>query len=260
MKKLILFIFVIFLFQNIDVNSFTCSVKDNCASEENLIFYMYSSTDTHISTITTSWPKKLCCTSEISNSCSADVKSQLFKLYSNAEGHISTSSSTTYPTPICISLANDAPGYIECNLKPTCDAGEQCIITLSSTDDAHVSDCSANGYSNKVCCKATVCPVGFTWDFSTGTCKPAFAICYTGNVGSSTADPGSLCGNKWRNPISQNDPYWIDAIDADEPDCFRFSNAQACCYVSTYNNKEYGAYQDINLKTCTVDEIINGQC
>ena len=120
------------------------------------------------------------------------------------------------------------------------DADKQVTANFNCNDD--------NGYTwNGVEC-VSVCPAGFTWNPITRTCEPAFEVCYRGDIGSLISDPGYACVDKWRAPTSQSEPYWRDAIDADEPDCFRFTNTQSCCYFTTFNSKEYGQYQGVVVK------------
>ena len=196
MRKLILFIFIIFLFQVIEINSFeppiSCSIQTNC--NENTIFYMYNNVDTHVSKTNTNWPQKLCCSSDMGNSCNPDIlNTPLFKLYLSSDGHVSLTNSN-YPEKVCLSVNNvkTGQGNIACTLKynnQACDQGQKCIITLSSSDDAHVSACDVAGsYPNKLCCGATVCPPGFTYDPLQKTCIVP-AACYVGDVESLTSDP-----------------------------------------------------------------------
>jgi hypothetical protein len=274
MKKLILFIFIILLFQvteinSFDPNAFTCSVKASCNANENIIFYMYNNVDTHVSTTNTNWPYRLCCTKMI-NSCGG-LYTTLFKLYLSPDGHASISNSN-YLNQVCLSVYNAevGQGAISCSLKPTCSTGEQCIVTLSSSDDAHVSACGVSGsYSNELCCGATVCPEGFGWNEKLnngkGGCEPAFGVCYTGDRNTLTSDEGT-CKDKWRTPTKQDEPYWRDAVNLDRQDCFDSSsgvNILACCPLtpnSVYNNKEYGTFEDIIVKKCTVEQINAKTC
>ena len=231
MKKevLIVFIFAFLLFQGIDADAFQCAVRNTCLSNENAIFYMYDNIDTHISK--TTWPKRLCCTNEISNSCTANVKAVLFKLYSSSEGHVSQNPSSAYSNQICLSLASSAQGFVQCSYRENsnCNSDEKCIVTLSGNEDAHVSDCSSNGYNNKLCCKATVCPEKFVYRAAVGGCVAPFAEC-SNLDGFLTLGEARTCVNV--------PPYTAPKTDLcviEEPTPYR----QACCFSTTYNGNDY---------------------
>ena len=125
-------------------------------------------------------------------------------------------------------------------------------LTSGCTSDA---ECCSGLYCIDGACG---CPDGFTWDLDAQTCVVAFAFaaCYKGTVGNSTGEPGQSCLARWRDPYTsatsfygQNQPYWKDAIDSDEPDCFRIGNTQSCCYLTNFSNKEYGEFSNIIVKT-----------
>jgi len=253
MKKLILPIFVILLFQFISVDAFECRVRDNCLAGENTIFYMYDNIDTHLSK--TAWPERLCCTTEISNSCAANVKSVLFKLYSSSEGHVSQSPSSTYSNQICLSLANNAQGFIQCSYRENsnCNSDEKCIVTLSGNEDAHVSDCSSNGYNNKLCCKATVCPEEFRYSAAVGGCVVQFVEC-------SNLD-GFIQKGEARTCV--NTPPYTDSENSCVTNLQNLGSLpyrEACCFSTTYNGNDYYEYENIGVKSCTFEEIEKGLC
>ncbi len=247
MKKLILLFTLFLLFQIIDVNAFTCSVKNACNSNENLILYMYNNVDTHVSSSKTNvnWPYKLCCT-ELVDSCSG-LYTQLIKLYLSQDGHASLINNN-YPQRVCLSIPNAVVGQgnIECNYRENsnCNSDEQCVLTLSGKDDAHVSACDVQGsYSNKLCCKATPCPKDFVWDplanNGKGACISNFAEC------------SNLDKTRGSQRVCVNVPPYTDAknlcvVEAPIP------YERACCFATKYNNDDYYRYNNIVVKKLVI--------
>jgi len=238
MKKLILLFTLFLLFQIIDVNAFACSVKNTCSSNENLILYMYSNVDTHVSGSKTNvnWPYKLCCT-ELVDSCTG-LYTQLIKLYLSQDGHVSLINNN-YPQQVCLSIPNAVVGQgnIECNYRSNnCNSDEQCILILFSNDDAHVSACDVAGsYPNKLCCKATPCPKDFTYNIQTKSCVAAFQEC-------SNLDGSSGLSRKCVGIPPYTDPKNL---------CVRFEPLpyeQSCCFATSYSNTNYYRYSDILVK------------
>jgi hypothetical protein len=275
MKKEVVFLMLfIFLFQVTDVDAlldFGCNVRDSCLSNENIIFYMYSNLDSHVSRAS-DWSKKLCC-SNIRNICPSTnfnvLGSNLFKLYYENDGHVSIDN-VNYKKQICLSYnqALRGQGYFQCTYRENsnCLNDEKCIISLYSKDDTHVSDCSSNGYRNKLCCKVEVCPKDFYWFSDENKCVPTYSACYIGDVGSSISKQGNIyCQNKWSAPVlSSTNPnsaqlYWKDALtETSNQDCFDSSvgyNKYACCLSTVYNNEEYGTYTPITVKKSSIENI-----
>ena len=54
---------------------------------------------------------------------------------------------------------------------------------------------------------------------------------------------------------SQTGPYWNNSLTRYTDDCFKQTspgvgdNAFACCYSTTYNNKEYGDYKAVDASS-----------
>lgn len=129
--------------------------------------------------------------------------------------------------------------------------------------DSHVGNISAyytDTINNKdICCSVTVCPTGFAWDPGSQTCQPTFASCFVRTISTNAVDQLQACRSRWRTPNSTNlqtGPYWQDALTPLTDDCFAQSsngqNAQACCFAASYNDKEYGQYQENQLQFTNV--------
>jgi len=126
----------------------TCSVKQDCSSDEAVIFKMSSITNAHAELPSqNNYDYKVCCKLDrdvISTEC--DEKSAVaLKLSSETNAHVSQGNIDDYDYKVCISAKNNK---VSCDYATSCTG--TCIASISSRTNAHVGDCSA--YPLKVCC------------------------------------------------------------------------------------------------------------
>ena len=266
MKKLFLVLILISIFYTYYVNSDTieCNIRENCSSDETIIFSLYSETNSNVINDTFG-AYKVCCPNDFYNimgsygKCGGlekdDIilKAQDTKLYPlNALASIPESDPDYKTTNICLSLNEDIEGKITCySNNIACNDNDFGIVSLSQEENSQVgaySEIINPNLGSKICCNVIQCPSGFIWDSEIQDCEPNFPICYLKDLSTNIVDQDQFCKTRWQTPITQLDDYWKDAQD-EVNDCFLPpNNAQACCYIANFNNKEYGKYQGIMVK------------
>ncbi|MBT7929300.1 hypothetical protein HN682_05235, partial [Candidatus Peregrinibacteria bacterium] len=148
MKRINIFlIFVFVLLAAAPALADVCSFKSECDSGETGVLSVYSLTNSHVSYYGYSETSlDLCCqgiTASISDGCSDTYLISLSGTVSTTPFNQHAGDSTNYVNDVCLGNVNS------CYMDATCGSDE-CIMSLSGTEDAHVGDCSA--YTNKVCC------------------------------------------------------------------------------------------------------------
>ena len=280
LKKLFLLTFIVLIYSAFDVNAAAnCAVRATCAADETPIFSLYENTDSHVLN-NYNGNFKVCCPNSYGvngtfgtvNSCGiyniGDFEtSPIIKVYDTGvrplDSHVSIpySAGPGYTQNICLTLNPNKYGNVSCRfVQNTCDTNEFGVISLAedSGQDSHVGPYA--GYPNNICCNAIKCPPRFTWNPATQTCFPEFEICLlqiaNDPISEPPPEPGYFCQDMWRNPISQSDPYWDDALTPAAPqDCFRVQNVEGCCLDTViitntggiYERRTYGSYQPINI-------------
>ena len=271
MKKLIL-LFLILLVSIYLVNSETisgsCSIKTACNADEAAVFSLYEQTDSHVRT-DLSGRYKLCCPnnkvligtkgSNCADPANPDSADLLFKAYNTGrsvteDAHVSYSINPLpgYTENVCLSLTPEFSGNVQCTIKTSsCDANELGVVSLFQREDSHVG--SINDYANKICCSVNFCPQDFYW--RNGECIPRFASCLVAEGEFKKITSDSLCQSLWRQPMSQTELYWRDALSPEVQDCFEIDNELACCYATEYLGDTYGKYVENTLIKKRINEI-----
>lgn len=186
------------------------------------------------------------------NACNPPTSTVLIKTYGLSDTHAAIPTSTEFTGSVCLSSLDNSGVYCEVR-ENNCLTGQTCVLSLYQEEDSHIGDCDA--YNKKVCC--VVCPKNFVWDPRLSSCTPGGGLCYIGDLNGKYIS--EQCKNKWREPypLGQNQSYWEDAIKGNpNQDCFKSPsvdiNTDACCYNTIYNNKEYGLYDPIIVKTIII--------
>jgi len=132
------------------------------------------------------------------------------------------------------------------------------IINVNIVDNEERPCCVEERFvpdENEACCDGMPtdggygscgCPSGFRWasELEVPSCSPiAGQICYSSDAEEREAI--GLCMFRWFT-----DQWYGDRFNQNILDCFRQQNVntnptQACCPYITYNNKEYGEFEDI---------------
>jgi len=152
-EKRIFLIFVLFLLAAAPVFAEVCSFSDTgCEADEVGVLSTYALTNSHVSYFGHSETSyDLCCdlndlSVSITDSCSdtylislsGDTSTQPINQHAG-------NSASAYTNDICL----DSGVINDCYIANSCGADE-CLLSLSGVEDAHVGNCSA--YDSKVCC------------------------------------------------------------------------------------------------------------
>ncbi|MBU2104762.1 MAG: hypothetical protein KKF67_03235 [Nanoarchaeota archaeon] len=80
--------------------------------------------------------------------CGVVEENKVLGLSASTNAHAQIPTLTNYTSNVCY-------GDLICRSATTCDTGESCVVTLSSSTNAHLATCnSLNNYSIKICCKS----------------------------------------------------------------------------------------------------------
>ncbi|MBI2647480.1 carboxypeptidase regulatory-like domain-containing protein [Candidatus Woesearchaeota archaeon] len=134
-----------------------CQIKQSSEPCSAVIFKASSPVNAHAELSTqNNYNYNVCCEGtaySVDNSCLSGFN--FLKLSGATNAHVQQNSYTDYTTNICLASA----GTVNCDYttQPTqscIDIGyDTCIATISSSTNAHVSDCTINPYPIKICCK-----------------------------------------------------------------------------------------------------------
>ena len=129
-----------------------CFVSTVCS--DTIVFKMSALKDAHAEIPSLSnYDYKVCCKSDgdaLSNSCASPNVIPLH-LSDTTDAHVEKNTQANYATNVCLS-ANTK--IVSCYYTTSnCLADETCLATISSDTDAHVGDCVAQPFANKICCK-----------------------------------------------------------------------------------------------------------
>lgn len=78
--------------------------------------------------------------------CISGICSNILTLSANTNAHVGNNYTNSY-----VSFKRTG-GSVSCSIKSSCDTNESCLVSISSSTNAHIGKCDV--YSNKVCCKA----------------------------------------------------------------------------------------------------------
>ncbi|MFA5173618.1 MAG: hypothetical protein WC438_00365 [Candidatus Pacearchaeota archaeon] len=123
------------------------------------ILYISNTTNAHAST-TGSYSQKVC----LPGTSSPINGAGPIALYLSSAGNAHASYSNSAWTPIQV-----GSNYSSCQLGATCTAEQDCLLSLSSQDNAHVGNCAAYP-SNKICCTKKVTTSCTTENTAAGNC------------------------------------------------------------------------------------------
>ena len=144
MKRLGVLVFVFVLAFSVGlVGAVSCGIAD----DSQLIMRLYQENNSHgaLWNDTNGYDVEICSPNgEVVGDHVSGFKLYLSDLFN---GHVSNSSSAVY---------NQVVGFgdnLNCQyVAGDCDSGYSCAVTLSSGSNAHLAECGAGGYSNKICC------------------------------------------------------------------------------------------------------------
>ncbi len=149
----------------------SCSVTTQAACAGTTILRMSGSTNAHAElpgqTNANYASNVVCCSnspSAISNSCSGNFQS-VVRISGVTNGTTQESTVNTYGTNVCLSDATGNDTIIIGYQNTNCSGFDTTLLSLSSSDNAHVGDGSA--YTRKVC--GTIIPQTITFDLDVAT-------------------------------------------------------------------------------------------
>ncbi len=137
--------------------SLTCSVTtpESCASgTKTIILYMSAQTNAHAATVSgPGYGYVLCCEGVDTLSGGASGTNVVLRLSASTNAHAGTPTASSYGTPVYMDV-DPSKGFITCQYSTGCG---NCALTLSDTDNAHVSQCGVTGsYDLRMCCDVTI--------------------------------------------------------------------------------------------------------
>ena len=125
------------------------------------MLYLSGETNAHVAETTDYYSYKLCCnltgggvSKNLESNCVLGVP--FIKLAAPINSHAEAVSSSFYGIQVCFKTSELQTGF-DCSFESECSNERSCILTLSSSTNAHAATCDPNqayAYSNKICCKA----------------------------------------------------------------------------------------------------------
>ena len=135
-----------------------CTSSTSCSGVS--VIGMEQTSNSHAALISgNTYSNVLCCSgvTGLQAGSSGTYSQDIIRLYDDTNSHVQSPSLTTYSNVVSLSIINNAQvtGF-SCSYQSTgCSSGQDCIVILSSEDNAHVSECSS-GSTPRICCSVSI--------------------------------------------------------------------------------------------------------
>ncbi len=219
-QVILLNIFILLLI-NISFASMSCNINTACLSNEVELMELSSPINAVAASPTENiYSYKVCCDDigGILDNSATFLSVPFIKLSSINNAHGEEITQSNYPITLSIKATENIDQII-CSYKPSCQTGEACLFSFSSTTNAHFGGC--NSYSINACCSAKILCSEGTRRCEDLTCQESCD--YTPNY-NNDIDSDGIPNNKDDDidndgtPNDKDDDIDNDNIDNDDDD------------------------------------------
>ncbi|RJQ15870.1 hypothetical protein C4573_06995 [Candidatus Woesearchaeota archaeon] len=188
MKKLVLLLTLVLFLTVIAVKA-DCYFANSCNAGDVAFIRASATNNAHaeLRTQSTAGYQNVCCPNTWNYTCTIPADRAL-KLQAVTNSHVQRASLATYANDVCI---KGVTYYTAAGVA--CNVGDDCVLKMSGSDNAHIADCTAGVIWERLCVLPSVSPsLNFQCTLSNVTIKPNCANC---NVGANISLTGYVSGN-----------------------------------------------------------------